>query len=484
MGQRRLGGFAAFPQAVEEFALAGGEVRARRAPVRAAAEEGEGGRGGDVLADRAGRRRALAAAGEVAGDAAGAHRGQRDRLGRGEPPRRLVGGELLAHGAQLLVAGPDGEPGQQPEDGDHERGVDDDEAVAAEGGRAVPEAVQDHRGEQRRDRQQDAADALVPGGRGGQAEADAGHGGEQGVREGGHHAADEERRGGGGPDARVAELLVADERRAEIEDVLGEGEPGGRDSGDDDAVHDPVEVASSEHEEEEHGGRLGALLHERRDEGGPPGVGVGAAARGRGVRDGRHEPFGREAVRDERDERRGACAPGEGEDQVPPGFRVDAVEPAEYGDDQRYGQHGEAEPHQETLGAGLLAYEGQDDQTGERQQSDERGGAQGLVVPEAAETARSAPRTRVPGVPGVSRVRPASRNSRAVEPRLLVVRRDRRIRRLVGGRGLMHSTDPNERGSGRLRDYPHPRRGAMPRCGGRSGHGRYAPCPGPGTRTW
>ena len=65
-------------------------------------------------------------------------------------------------------------------------------------------------------------------------------------------------------------------------------------------------------------------------------------------------------------ERRGARAPGEGEEQIPPGAGLDPVQPAERGDEQRHGQHGEAQPDQEALGAGLLADQGEDDQPGER----------------------------------------------------------------------------------------------------------------------
>ena len=141
---------------------------------------------------------------------------------------------------------------------------------------------------------------------------------------------------------------------AEVEDVLGEGEAGGGDPGDDDAVDDPVEVAAAEEEEQQDGGGLGRLLDDRRDDGRAPGV---SASDGVG-RSSVASQLGGEAVGEDRDQGRGARAPGEGEEQVAPGLGLDPVEPAERRDEQRHGQHGEAEADQEALGAGLLADQG------------------------------------------------------------------------------------------------------------------------------
>ena len=163
--------------------------------------------------------------------------------------------------------------------------------------------------------------------------------------------------------AAVPGDLVLAEGGAEIEDVLGEGEAGGGEAGDDDAVDDPGEVPSAEEEDQQDGGRLGGLLDDRRDDRRPEGVGAGR------VGGGRRYPSGREAVGDDRDERRRAGTPGEGEEQIPPGPRLDPVEPAERRDEQRHGQHGQSEPDQEALGAGLFADQGEDDETGEREQA-------------------------------------------------------------------------------------------------------------------
>ena len=92
---------------------------------------------------------------------------------------------------------------------------------------------------------------------------------------------------------------------------------------------------------------------------------------GRVGRGGRY-PAGREAVGDDRYQRRRARAPGEGEHQVAPGPRLDPVEPAEGGDEQRHRQHRETQPDQEALGAGLFAHQREDDQPGQREQGDQR----------------------------------------------------------------------------------------------------------------
>ena len=56
----------------------------------------------------------------------------------------------------------------------------------------------------------------------------------------------------------------ADQRAAEVEDVLGEGEAAGDRRGVDEAVDRSVEVAAPHPEDEQHAEALGALLDERR----------------------------------------------------------------------------------------------------------------------------------------------------------------------------------------------------------------------------
>src|SRR5262249_47269641 len=156
-------------------------------------------------------------------------------------------------------------------------------------------------------------------------EAEAGHGGEQRVRERRHHDAHEEGGGGDGGDAAVAGELVGPEGRAEVEDVLGEREAGGGDPGYHHPVPDPGGVAPAGGGDQQHGRGLGGLLDDRRYHGGAEGVGAGRIGGG-----GRYPP-GREAVGDDGYERRRAGAPGEREDEVPPGAGRHPVQPAEGG---------------------------------------------------------------------------------------------------------------------------------------------------------
>ena len=114
----------------------------------------------------------------------------------------------------------------------------------------------------------------------------------------------------------------------------------------------------------------------------------------------RRYPPGREAVGDDRYERGRAGAPGEGEEQVAPGARLDPVQPPEGGDEQRHGQHGQSEADQEALGAGLLADQGEDHQTGQREQRDQRS----VPDPSALPPVRMS-RRRSGGAAGLGRVR-------------------------------------------------------------------------------
>ncbi len=237
--------------------------------------------------------------------------------------------------------------------------------------------MQDHGGQQGRQWHQDAQDAAPRSERRRYAEADARHRGEERVRERRHQHADEERRHRGRLHARVAEVLVRGEGVAEVEDVLGEREPRRRDARYDDAVDDAVEVPAAEEEQQQYGRGLRRLLHHRRDERRAPRVRVGVLRRVYGVQ----QPLRGETVGQQRDEGRRARPPREREDQVAPWFRLDPVHPAERRHQQRYGQHGQAEAHQEALRARLLAYECQDHQTGQREQQEQCRSAQRLVVP-------------------------------------------------------------------------------------------------------
>src|SRR5262249_1053853 len=161
------------------------------------------------------------------------------------------------------------------ERGDHEGGVDGEEAVLAEGRGAVPDRVHAHREQQAGERDEDAPQPPALRRERGEAEADAGQHGEERVRERRHDDAYEERRGGHRGDAAFAGELVGAEGGAQIEDVLGEREAGGGDPGYDHAVDDPGEVPSAEQEDQQDGGRLRRLLDDGRYHGRAEGVRAG-----------------------------------------------------------------------------------------------------------------------------------------------------------------------------------------------------------------
>ncbi len=94
------------------------------------------------------------AAGVLPGDPPGPHRAERVRLGRGQPPGDGVRGQLRPYRPQLPLPRPDHQPGQQPEDGHHERRVHGEEPVLAERRRAVPHRVHAHREQQPGEREE------------------------------------------------------------------------------------------------------------------------------------------------------------------------------------------------------------------------------------------------------------------------------------------------------------------------------------------
>ena len=167
--------------------------------------------------------------------------------------------------------------------------------------------------------------------------------------------------------AAVAVELVGAEGGAEVEDVLGEREAGGGDPGDDDPVDDPGEVPSAEQEDQQDGRRLRGLLHDGRYDGRAEGVGVGRVGRSWSLSSCVAKLLATIAMS------AAAHAPqAKAKSRFRQGPGCDAVQPAERGDEQRDGQHGEAEADQEALGAGLLADQGQDHQAGDREQGDQR----------------------------------------------------------------------------------------------------------------
>ncbi|CAK7287050.1 hypothetical protein SGPA1_50016 [Streptomyces misionensis JCM 4497] len=392
--QRGPGRVPTLPQLVQQLPLAGDEAGAGPAAPPPPPQQRQRGGLGLVPGHRTRRGPAAVVAGEVAGHPPCPHRTQGERLGRPQPPGQDVDGQLLAHGAQLPLPGPDPEPGQQPEHGQHEHAVDGEEAELAEGGGAVPQGVHAHREQQPAERHQQPPGPLVRAAQRGDAEADAGAGGEQGVRERGHHDAHEEGGGGDGDDAVAAGELVGPEGRAQVEDVLGEREAGGGDPGYHHPVHDPGEVAPAEEEDQQHGRGLRGLLDDRGYHRGAEGVG----ARRVGGRGG--YPLGREAVGDDGYERRREGAPAEREHQVAPGEGGHPVQPAERGDQPGHRQHREPEAHQEPLGPGLPAHQREDDQTGHGQQGDQRAVAHPPQLPPVR-----VPQHRVAGDRWVRRIR-------------------------------------------------------------------------------
>lgn len=243
-------------------------------------------------------------------------------------------------------------------------------------------------------------------------------------------------------------------------------------AGDDDAVHHPAELPSAEQEDQQHGRRLRALLDHGGDHRRPQGVGARRVGRRGGY------PARRERVGDDRDERGGARAPGEGEQQIPPGPRLDPVQPAEGGHQERHRKHRQAETDEEPLRAGLLPDEGQDHQPAQHERHDHGPGAEHLAAPHHADAVR-------PVAPSAALRRGAQD---LVEP-LLVEDRDGGSRLLLllhGGVGhlstLTRSTDTRRR---RIRPGPGggPSRAVGVRRGRTAGRARRAPCPGPVPRS-
>ena len=137
----------------------------------------------------------------------------------------------------------------------HLHGEVEADGIVGERERAVPDGMQEHGAG--KSQQEPAHDGRSATATRADADEEAGAGREQHVRE---------RREQPAHDERGAELpgTALGERRAEVEDVLGEREPRGDRGGVDEAVDRPVEVRAREGVDEEHADALRRLLDDRR----------------------------------------------------------------------------------------------------------------------------------------------------------------------------------------------------------------------------
>ena len=272
----------------------------------------------------------------------------------------------MRYRAQLALPGPDREPGQQPEAGTMNAPYTAKKPNGPKSDGAVPQGVHAHREERaraaaarsRRMRWRSAASAAMPKPMPVSTVKSGCANGDMTTRTKKVAAVTEAR-------PEVADLLVLAEGGAEVEDVLGEGETGRGEAG----TTTPSTIPVKSRLRKMKSSRIAAALALSSTTGAMTVAPELSALAGSAVGGG--YPAGREGVRDDRDEGGGEGAPGEGEEQIPPGSRLDPVQPAEGRDEQRHGQDGEAQADQEALGAGLFAYQREDDQAGEGEQGDQ-----------------------------------------------------------------------------------------------------------------
>ena len=136
------------------------------------------------------------------------------------------------------------------------------------------------------------------------------------------------------------------ERATEVEDVLGEREPGGADARVDHAVDDPVELPPPEQQDQQHRRALERLLDDRRD-----------GHRGHGQRVLLHllQQHDRGRVEDQRAGAGHERAPAEREQQQRHRLGLEPVEPEERRYDDAERQHREDQTEQRGLDAGIGA---------------------------------------------------------------------------------------------------------------------------------
>jgi hypothetical protein len=195
------------------------------------------------------------------------------------------------------------------------------------------------------------------------AHSDAGHRGEQRVREAGEqdtHDEDQEEvlQAGGravlGGAAGVAVL-------AQVEDVLHHGEAERGQAAVDDAVGDAGPLAAPPPEQQDRAERLHRLLDERRDQHGDQRVGEAPAL----------EELGRLGVDHQGRGGGDRGAPGEAEGQIADRLGLVAVEPEERGDQQRNRQHRGDQAHRQAGQADVHTEEEQHaDRAGQQERDD------------------------------------------------------------------------------------------------------------------
>ncbi|OUD80900.1 hypothetical protein CMMCAS03_15200 [Clavibacter michiganensis subsp. michiganensis] len=212
-----------------------------------------------------------------------------------------------------LVAAQEDHDGHQEREDRHLQQHVEGEEVARDGDARVPEGVQ-HDGADQPERA--GSEGRARSAAGAVADGDAGDHGERHVRERREQAPQDERADERARGAR-------DERAAEVDDVLREGEAG-RDGGAvDDAVHRAVEVPARDPEDEEQPDRLRGLLDDGRLDGELQELRV---ARGHADREAR---VLRDEVEEERDRHGRGRAPQQREQQGEPRLGLPAVDPAD-----------------------------------------------------------------------------------------------------------------------------------------------------------
>ncbi len=306
--------------------------------------------------------------GPLAGRVAAAQASQRRHLGWGEPTRADVEGQHALGQAALPRSQGDGEADHGEEQRDHEAevAVQHDQGLGQgdrERRQQVERAVQDHRQQQAGDRGQPAHPAVAGTGR--DAQADAGHRGEQRVRETGEQNAHDEDQEEVLQAGRRAVFL--DARRvavlAQVEDVFHHREADRRQAAVDDAVGDAGPLGAPAPDQQDRAEGLHRLLDER-----------GHQDRYQGVRQTQAVEEHRRAGVDQQGHAGGdRGAPGEAEGQVADRLGLVAVQPQEAGHQQRNRQHGGGQADHQAGDADVEAQEEQHGDGGQGQEADHDG---------------------------------------------------------------------------------------------------------------